>query len=85
MRVSLTHKFVIGSIAVGAAAIGLPVLLAYAGVAVAEWMGWFVAMGAGGTLGFFLSRHLTRTFQDLQAATEETEFLDTFSEMETSA
>ena len=71
MRVSLTHKFVIGSLAVVVASIGVPILIAGTGLAVAAWIGWFVALGAGGALGFFLSRDLTRTFQSLQTVTEE--------------
>jgi methyl-accepting chemotaxis protein len=71
MRVSLTHKFVVSALAVSAAAIGFPILLAASGVAVAAWVGWFVALGVGGAIGFFLSRELTLTFQKLQKATEE--------------
>jgi methyl-accepting chemotaxis protein len=71
MRVSLTHKFVAGALVVSAAVIGFPILLAASGVAVAAWVGWFVALGVGGTIGFFLSRDLTHTFQKLQKATEE--------------
>jgi len=71
MRVSLTHKFVVGALAVSTAVIGFPILLSASGVAVAAWVGWFVALGVGGALGFFLSRELTLTFQKLQRATEE--------------
>jgi methyl-accepting chemotaxis protein len=71
MRVSLTHKFVAGSLVVGGAAVGVPILLGSSGVAVTPWVAPFVALGAGGAIGFFLSRHLTRTFQDLHATTEE--------------
>ncbi|MGI9591026.1 MAG: methyl-accepting chemotaxis protein [Myxococcota bacterium] len=71
MRVSLTHKFVVGALIVSAAVIGFPILLSASGVAVAAWVGWFVALGVGGALGFFLSRELTLTFQKLQRATEE--------------
>jgi methyl-accepting chemotaxis protein len=71
MRVSLTHKFVVGALAVSTAAIGFPVLVQATGVAVAAWVAWFVALGVGGALGFFLSRELTFTFQKLQRATEE--------------
>ena len=42
MRVSLTHKFVVGALAVSAIVIGFPILLAESGIAVAAWMSWFV-------------------------------------------
>ena len=71
MRVSLTHKFVLGSLVVGAAVIVVPILLRSSGLAVAEWVVWPIALLAGAALGFYLSRRLTHTFQDLQAATEE--------------
>jgi methyl-accepting chemotaxis protein len=71
VQVSLTHKFVVGSLVVGAAVVGLPVLLARSGVDVAPWVAPFVALGAGGVIGFFLSRDLTRTFQSLRRATDQ--------------
>jgi methyl-accepting chemotaxis protein len=70
VQVSLTHKFVVGSLVVGGAVVGLPVLLAESGVDVAPWVAPFVALGAGGVIGFFLSRDLTRTFQSLRRATD---------------
>ena len=70
MQVSLTHKFVVGSLVVGGAVVGLPVLLAESGIDVAPWVAPFVALGAGGVIGFFLSRDLTRTFQSLRRATD---------------
>jgi methyl-accepting chemotaxis protein len=70
VQVSLTHKFVVGSLMVGGAVIGLPVLLAGSGIEVAAWVAPFVALGAGGVIGFFLSRELTHTFQGLRRATD---------------
>ena len=70
MQVSLTHKFVVGSLVVGGAVIGLPVLLAETGIDVAPWIAPFVTLGAGGVVGFFLSRELTHTFQNLSRATD---------------
>jgi methyl-accepting chemotaxis protein len=70
VQVSLTHKFVVGSLVVGCAVVGLPMLLAESGIDVAPWVAPFVALGAGGVLGFFLSRDLTFTFQSLRRATE---------------
>jgi methyl-accepting chemotaxis protein len=70
VQVSLTHKFVVGSLVVGGAVVGVPVLLARSGIDVAPWVAPFVALGAGGAIGFFLSRDLTRTFQSLRRATD---------------
>ena len=70
MRLSLTYKFVLGSTCLAAAAIGFPVLLRGAGVAVAPWVSFFVALGVGGGVGFFLSRELAGSFQSLRDATE---------------
>ena len=44
MRVSLTHKFVVGAFAVLAAVVAFPLLLGWAGVAVAPWVTPFVAL-----------------------------------------
>jgi methyl-accepting chemotaxis protein len=71
VRFALTHKFVLGSLVVGAAAVGLPALLRASGTEVAAWMSPFVALWAGGLIGYFLSRRLTGTFQGLHRATEQ--------------
>ena len=68
---SLTHKFVLGSLLVGAAVVGFPILLESSGVAFASWFSPSVALGVGGALGFVLSRDLTRTFQTLHTATAQ--------------
>ena len=65
MRVALTHKFVLGSLAVGAAAIALPGLIRASGVELASWVAPFFALGVGGIIGYSLSRDLTNTFQNL--------------------
>jgi methyl-accepting chemotaxis protein len=70
VRVALTHKFVLGSLAVSAAVAGFPALLRGSGVDVAPWISMFVALGAGSAIGFFLSRYFTRTFQGLSATTD---------------
>jgi len=70
VRLSLTYKFVLGSTCLAAAAIGFPVLLRGAGVPVAPWVSFFVALGVGGGVGFFLSRELAGSFQSLRDATE---------------
>ena len=69
MRVALTHKFVLGSLIVGAAVVGLPSLLVRSGIDVASWVYPFVALGVGGVIGFFLSRALSSTFDSLRHTT----------------
>ena len=69
MRVALTHKFVLGSLIVGAAVVGLPSLLVRSGIDVASWVYPFVALGVGGVIGFFLSRALSSTFASLRHTT----------------
>jgi methyl-accepting chemotaxis protein len=70
VRVSLTHKLVFGSLGIGAAVVAFPELLGRTGLDVAPWVSFFVAIGVGGGLGFFLSRSLAVTFQGLRRATE---------------
>ncbi len=70
MRVALTHKFVLGALLVSAAGVGLPALLVRLGVNVAPWASLFVALGAGGVLGFVLSRSLARSFSSLHSTAE---------------
>ena len=70
MRLSLTYKFVLGSTCLAAAAVAFPGLLRGLGIAVAPWVSFFVALGVGGAIGFFLSRELARNFQYLRTATD---------------
>jgi methyl-accepting chemotaxis protein len=70
VRVSLSHKFIAGSLVVAGAAVVSPHLLAAAGFAVSPWVAPFAALGAGGGLGFFLSRQLSRNHAALLAATD---------------
>jgi methyl-accepting chemotaxis protein len=61
---------VVGSLVVAGAAVSFPTLVTAAGFAVSPWVSPFVALGAGGVLGFFLSRQISRNYQSLLAATE---------------
>ena len=70
MRVSLSHKFVLGSLAVSLAVVSFPRLFSLTGFAVAHWVTPFVALGLGGVLGFALSRELAGNFQSLRGTTE---------------
>jgi len=71
VRVALTHKFVVGALIVGGAVVGVPSLLIRSGVDVAAWVYLPVALGAGGAIGYFLSRSLGETFEALSAASEQ--------------
>jgi methyl-accepting chemotaxis protein len=69
--IALTHKFVLGSLIVGAAVVWVPSALRGSGVDVADWVHVFVALGVGGAFGFFLSRKLAYRFTTLRRATEQ--------------
>jgi methyl-accepting chemotaxis protein len=71
VRVTLSTKFIAGSLVVSAAVLLFPILIGKAGVAVEPWVQPFVALGAGGAIGFFLSRAMARSFQALRNATEQ--------------
>ena len=71
MRVTLSTKFVAGSLVVGGAVVLFPILIGRTGIAVEPWVAPFVALGAGGAIGFFLSRAMARSFQALRNATEQ--------------
>ncbi len=70
MRVALTHKFVVGSIAVSAAVVCFPILIAATGLRVSPWVTPFVALGVGAALGFALSREHGRQFRALHRVAE---------------
>jgi methyl-accepting chemotaxis protein len=70
VHLSLSHKFVAGSLVVAGAAVSFPAIVQAAGFAVSPWVSPFVALGAGGGLGFFLSRQISRNYQSLLSATE---------------
>ena len=70
MRTALSHKFVLHSLLVAAAAVVFPLVARGTGIAIAPWASAFVALGAGGALGFFLSRELGAKFTRLRGVTE---------------
>jgi methyl-accepting chemotaxis protein len=71
VQLTLTTKFVAGSLLVGGAVVLFPILLEASGIAVAPWVAPFVALGVGGAIGFVLSRDMARSFQGLRSATEQ--------------
>ncbi|MGH0032759.1 MAG: methyl-accepting chemotaxis protein [Myxococcota bacterium] len=73
MRVALTHKFVLGALLVSAAGVVVPTVMVRLGVQVAPWASVFAALGAGGVMGFVLSRSLTRSFTSLRSTAEQIE------------
>ncbi len=70
MRLSLSHRFVLGSLLVAATVLVLPSAWQRAGLWAPAWVWPFVALGVGGGLGFFLSRELSWKFHALRTATE---------------
>jgi methyl-accepting chemotaxis protein len=70
VRVALSHKFVLRSLLVAAAAVAFPHAVAASGLTVAPWATAFVALGGGGVLGFFLSRELGKKFEGLRGVTD---------------
>ena len=76
MRVALSHKLVVRSLLVAGAVVLFPHAIEGMGLAVAPWAAPFVALGVGGTLGYFLSRELGHKFDALRAATARIEHGD---------
>jgi methyl-accepting chemotaxis protein len=70
VRLSLSHKFVLGSLAVSAVVVGFPLLIEALGYPVSPWVIPFVALAAGASLGFLLSRQLARNHQPILKATD---------------
>jgi methyl-accepting chemotaxis protein len=69
VRVSLTVKFVVGSLVVAGATSVVPDLARRLGIEFSTWGAFFVALGVGGGIGFFLSRMLGMKFDELRDAT----------------
>ncbi|MHA7838248.1 MAG: methyl-accepting chemotaxis protein [bacterium] len=69
MRLSLTVKFVIGALLVAGATSFVPDLARELGIEFSTWGTFFVALGVGGGIGFFLSRMLGVKFDELRSAT----------------
>ncbi len=61
VRLSLSHKFILGSLAVAAVVVLAPTLTEAAGSPMPWYLVPFLALGAGAGLGFLLARGLART------------------------
>jgi methyl-accepting chemotaxis protein len=70
VRLSLSHKFILGSLAVSAAVVGFPLVVEALGYAVSPWVTPFVALAAGGSLGFAVSRQLVRNHHPILTVTD---------------
>ncbi len=81
MRLSLSHKFILGSLAVSTAAVGLPLVIQTLGYLVSPWLTLLVAVAAGGSLGFALSRQLARNHQPILEVTDRISRGDLRAEM----
>jgi len=71
VRVSLTARFVIGSLVVAAATSLAPDLARRLGIGFSTWGTLFVALGVGGGIGFYLSRMLSLKFDKIRTATDQ--------------
>ena len=65
VRLTLTVKFVVGSLVVAGATFGLPQVIRAMGVDFSTWGSLFVALGVGGAMGFSLSSMLGHNFSRL--------------------
>ncbi|MCZ6465349.1 MAG: methyl-accepting chemotaxis protein, partial [Proteobacteria bacterium] len=66
VRLTLTTKFVVGSLMVAGATFGLPQIIRAVGWDFSSIGYLFVALGVGGGVGFFLSQMLGRNFETLR-------------------
>lgn len=71
MRIALSHKFVLQSLVVAAVVVAFPPLVGALGIAIAPWATPFVALLAGGAMGFFLSREFGAKFTRLHDVTQQ--------------
>jgi len=71
VRLSLSHKFILGSLAVAAVVVVIPAVAERMGLAVSPWMMPFLALGAGGSLGFAISRELAGSYLPVLRITDQ--------------
>jgi methyl-accepting chemotaxis protein len=70
VRVSLSYKLILGSLAVSAVVLVVPHLIERSGVALAPWFTPFLALAAGCGLGVAISREVAGSYRPLLAMTE---------------
>jgi len=70
VRVSLSHKLILGSLAVSAMVVVVPYLIERSGLAVAPWFTPFLALAAGCALGVAFSREIAGSYRPLLVMTE---------------
>ncbi len=70
MRVSLSYKLILGSLAVSAVVLVVPHVIERSGLAVAPWFTPFLALAAGCGLGVVISREIAGSYRPLLAMTE---------------
>jgi len=71
VRITLTTKFVVGSLVVAGGTLAFPELIRWFGLAFDAWGTFAVALGVGGGIGFFLSQMLGSKFQALRDLTDQ--------------
>jgi methyl-accepting chemotaxis protein len=82
VRIPLAHKLVFASLVVAAASVGLPEAIRAFGFAFPTWASVFVALGAGGGVGYVFSRILGPKLEWLGGTTELIRRGDLRSELE---
>ena len=70
VRVSLSYKFVLGSLAVSAVVLVVPYVVESSGLAIEPWFTPFLALAAGCGLGVAISREISQSYRPLLAMTE---------------
>jgi methyl-accepting chemotaxis protein len=81
VRIPLAHKLVLASLVVAAASIGLPEAIRASGFVFPTWATIFVALGAGGAVGYAFSRVLGPKLERLRETTEQIRRGDLRSEL----
>jgi methyl-accepting chemotaxis protein len=65
LRLSLSHKLILASLAVAAVVVLVPEVVKSAGLQVAPWVTPFLALGAGGAVGVLMTRHVVSRYAPL--------------------
>jgi methyl-accepting chemotaxis protein len=81
VRLSLSQKFILGSLAVAGVVVGVPALAERLGQPLSAWAVPLLALGAGGAVGFALSRELVRHTNPILTLTDRISRGDLASEV----
>jgi len=70
VRLSLSHKFILGSLTVASVVVLLPPMAERMGLVMSAWLTPFLALGAGGALGFLISREVAGSYEPVLRLTD---------------